>query len=141
MLAGGGIGWTGPTTCVSGTTCTEALVLMIIIYLGPYLCLSSFLSNAYYSQCLPGAASAPPPPPVSSPVSGPTSTVGGAAPSSTGLNSLAKAIGKTYFGSATQLNELTDAAYVAILGDNTMFGQITPGNEMKWVSCLRRLSI
>lgn len=28
----GGIGWTGPTTCVSGTTCTEL--------------------NAYYSQCL-----------------------------------------------------------------------------------------
>jgi len=30
----GGIGWTGPTTCVSGTTCTY--------------------NNAYYSQCLPG---------------------------------------------------------------------------------------
>jgi len=29
----GGIGWTGPTTCVAGTTCTY--------------------SNAYYSQCLP----------------------------------------------------------------------------------------
>lgn len=30
---GGGIGWAGPTTCVSGTACIE--------------------SNAYYSQCLP----------------------------------------------------------------------------------------
>ncbi|OBT57318.1 hypothetical protein VE04_03184 [Pseudogymnoascus sp. 24MN13] len=30
----GGMGWTGPTTCVSGTTCT--------------------FSNAWYSQCLPG---------------------------------------------------------------------------------------
>ncbi|KIJ56421.1 carbohydrate esterase family 16 protein [Sphaerobolus stellatus SS14] len=35
----GGIGWTGGTTCVAGTTC---------VY-----------SNAYYSQCLPGAAPAP----------------------------------------------------------------------------------
>ncbi|KAF8498006.1 endoglucanase [Gautieria morchelliformis] len=41
----GGTGWTGPTTCVSGSTCT--------------------LSNPYYSQCLPGAA--PPSPPPSSP--------------------------------------------------------------------------
>ena len=32
----GGIGWTGPTTCVSGTTCT--------------------FQNDYYSQCLPGAS-------------------------------------------------------------------------------------
>ncbi|EMD33269.1 carbohydrate esterase family 16 protein [Gelatoporia subvermispora B] len=32
----GGIGWTGGTTCASGTVCTE--------------------QNAYYSQCLPGAA-------------------------------------------------------------------------------------
>ncbi|KAG7448217.1 cellulase CEL6B [Guyanagaster necrorhizus] len=32
----GGIGWTGATTCVSGSTCT--------------------VLNAYYSQCLPGSA-------------------------------------------------------------------------------------
>ncbi|OCH86101.1 putative acetylxylan esterase A [Obba rivulosa] len=32
----GGIGWTGATTCVAGTVCTEL--------------------NSYYSQCLPGAA-------------------------------------------------------------------------------------
>lgn len=38
----GGIGWTGATTCVSGTTC--------------------IVSNPYYSQCLPGAASSPPAP-------------------------------------------------------------------------------
>jgi cellulose 1,4-beta-cellobiosidase len=31
---GGGIGWTGATTCISGYTCTY--------------------NNAYYSQCLPG---------------------------------------------------------------------------------------
>ena len=33
----GGIGWTGATTCVSGTVCT--------------------VINAYYSQCLPGSVS------------------------------------------------------------------------------------
>lgn len=35
---GGGIGFSGSTTCVSGYTCT--------------------FSNAYYSQCLPGSGSA-----------------------------------------------------------------------------------
>ncbi|EIN11821.1 hypothetical protein PUNSTDRAFT_142063 [Punctularia strigosozonata HHB-11173 SS5] len=38
----GGIGWSGATTCVSGYACT--------------------VLNTYYSQCLPGAASASPPP-------------------------------------------------------------------------------
>jgi hypothetical protein len=33
MVLGGGIGWTGPTTCVSGSCCTSG--------------------NPYYSQCLP----------------------------------------------------------------------------------------
>ncbi|GJE89709.1 carbohydrate esterase family 1 protein [Phanerochaete sordida] len=63
----GGIGWTGGTVCVAGTSCN--------------------VINAYYSQCLPGAASAPPPPPtttVSSPGGG--STVTGSAP--TGLSSI-----------------------------------------------------
>ena len=49
------------------------------------------------------------------------------------LNLLAKLEGKLYFGTATDNNELTDAAYTAILDDNTMFGQITPANSMKWV--------
>lgn len=39
----GGQGWTGPTTCVSGYTCT--------------------VSNPWYSQCLPGTGPPPPPPP------------------------------------------------------------------------------
>ncbi|TCD60164.1 hypothetical protein EIP91_010623 [Steccherinum ochraceum] len=109
----GGIGWTGPTTCVAGTSCQ--------------------VLNSYYSQCLPGAASTPPTstPPVSTP---PTSTPPGGAPpsSATGLNAIAKSKGKLYFGSATDNPELTDTAYVKILSDNTMFGQITPGNSMKW---------
>ncbi|KII85155.1 glycoside hydrolase family 10 protein [Plicaturopsis crispa FD-325 SS-3] len=48
------------------------------------------------------------------------------------LNTLATALGWKYFGSATDNPELTDTAYVAILSDNGMFGQITPGNSMKW---------
>ncbi|KAH9847489.1 glycoside hydrolase superfamily [Lenzites betulinus] len=102
----GGIGWTGPTTCVAGTVCTE--------------------QNAYYSQCLPGTATSAPTSPPSSPTS-PSS------PTASGLHSLAKAAGKLYFGSATDNPELTDTAYVAKLSDNMEFGQITPGNSMKWV--------
>lgn len=49
------------------------------------------------------------------------------------LNQIATGAGKLYFGSATDNPELTDTAYVAILSDFTEFGQITPGNSMKWV--------
>ncbi|WP_328722814.1 endo-1,4-beta-xylanase [Streptomyces sp. NBC_00247] len=45
------------------------------------------------------------------------------------LHELAAAQGK-YFGSATDNPELSDAAYAATLGSE--FGQITPGNSMKW---------
>lgn len=55
------------------------------------------------------------------------------APTGSGLNKLAKAAGKLYLGTATDNNELTDAAYTAILDDNSQFGQITPANSMKWV--------
>ena len=65
----------------------------------------------------------------------PTSTTGATTPSSTaGLNALAKTAGKKYFGSATDNPELSDTAYVAILSESYQFGQITPGNSMKWVS-------
>ncbi|RDX57114.1 endo-1,4-beta-xylanase C precursor [Lentinus brumalis] len=108
----GGIGWSGATTCVSGTVCT--------------------VMNAYYSQCIPGSASSAPATtrPVSTP-SGPTST-SAPAPAGTGLNALAKAAGKLYFGTATDNGELSDAAYTAILDNNKEFGQITPANSMKW---------
>ncbi|KAI0093900.1 cellobiohydrolase II [Irpex rosettiformis] len=61
----GGIGWTGATTCVSGSVCTK--------------------QNDYYSQCLPGTAtSAPSNPPTSLPSSSPTSpTSAPSSPSST----------------------------------------------------------
>ncbi|KAF9060097.1 glycoside hydrolase superfamily [Rhodocollybia butyracea] len=47
-------------------------------------------------------------------------------------NTVAKAAGKKYFGSATDNPEFTDAPYVAMLSNNAFFGQITPGNSMKW---------
>lgn len=110
---GGGIGWTGATTCVSGTVCT--------------------VINSYYSQCLPGTASTVAPSSTTS-ASSPGSTSGSGS-SGSGLNTLAKAAGKLYFGSATDNSELSDTAYVAILKNNAEFGQITPANSMKWV-CL-----
>ena len=55
-------------------------------------------------------------------------------PANAQLNSIAKSAGKLYFGSATDNLELTDTAYVAVLSNSSEFGQITPGNSMKWVS-------
>ncbi|GAW01352.1 glycoside hydrolase family 10 protein [Lentinula edodes] len=115
----GGIGWAGSTTCVSGTVCT--------------------VINAYYSQCLPGTASTTPPvitptiTPTTPPSTGPTSTASiPPAPTGSNSNALARAAGKLYFGTATDNSELSDAAYVAILSDNSYFGQLTPANSMKW---------
>jgi endo-1,4-beta-xylanase len=51
----------------------------------------------------------------------------------TGLNALAKAAGKKYFGTATDNPELKDSAYTKIL-NSSEFGQITPGNALKWSS-------
>jgi len=48
------------------------------------------------------------------------------------LNTLAKAKGLLYFGSATDNPELTDTQYVSILSSTANFGQITPGNSQKW---------
>lgn len=63
-----------------------------------------------------------------------TASAGGAASTAAAkLHALAKAKGKLYFGTATDNPELTDTAYAALLGDAQMFGQITPGNSMKWV--------
>ena len=55
------------------------------------------------------------------------------ATSTMALNMAARAAGKLYFGSATDNPELTDTAYVRILSNTAMFGQLTPGNSMKWV--------
>ncbi|KAI5122832.1 hypothetical protein M0805_003127 [Coniferiporia weirii] len=48
------------------------------------------------------------------------------------LDAIAKLSGKKYFGSATDNPELTDKPYVEILSDILEFGQLTPGNSMKW---------
>ncbi|KAK1967863.1 family 10 glycosyl hydrolase [Colletotrichum sublineola] len=52
---------------------------------------------------------------------------------SANLHELAVAAGKKYFGSATDNPELTDTAYVNLLKNNKMFGQITVGNTQKWL--------
>jgi endo-1,4-beta-xylanase len=49
------------------------------------------------------------------------------------LNTLAKAKGLKYFGSATDNGELSDTTYVSILSNTSQFGQITVGNTQKWV--------
>ncbi|KAJ7124377.1 endo-1,4-beta-xylanase A precursor [Mycena epipterygia] len=105
----GGQEWLGPTTCVDGSVCT--------------------FQNPFYSQCLPVAGAT---------TTGTTTTATSAAPLPTGTstvktNTVAKSLGgKLYFGSATDNPELNDTTYVATLSDNTLFGQITPGNSMKW---------
>ncbi|KAJ7658421.1 endo-1,4-beta-xylanase C precursor [Mycena rosella] len=104
----GGQEWLGPTTCVSGSVCT--------------------FQNSFYSQCLPNAATGG--------ATTTTATTVASLPTGTSTaktNTVAKTLGgKLYFGSATDNPELTDTAYVATLSDNTLFGQITPGNSMKW---------
>ncbi|KAH8149693.1 uncharacterized protein LAJ45_06324 [Morchella importuna] len=101
----GGVTWTGTTTCVSGATCTKI--------------------NDYYSQCIAGTAT-------TTAVASSTTSTAASASSSPGLNTLAVAKGKTYFGSATDNGELSDAAYTTILKNSKEFGVITPGNSMKW---------
>ncbi|KAI0317467.1 cellobiohydrolaseII [Amylostereum chailletii] len=54
----GGIGWTGATTCASGSTCVE--------------------SNAYYSQCIPSSSA-----PTGTTVAPTSTSAGGSAPSTT----------------------------------------------------------
>lgn len=70
----------------------------------------------------------------------PTPAASSALPTGTsevsGLNALAKAAGKLYFGSATQNSELSDTTYNTYLENSQHFGQITPGNSMKWVGHL-----
>ncbi|KAI0046469.1 glycoside hydrolase family 10 protein [Auriscalpium vulgare] len=49
------------------------------------------------------------------------------------LNLIARATGKLYFGTATDIPVLNDTAYTAILNDTKQFGQITAENSMKWL--------
>ncbi|KAF2764716.1 glycoside hydrolase [Teratosphaeria nubilosa] len=49
-----------------------------------------------------------------------------------GLHSAITASGKLYFGTATDNPELSNSSYTQQLIDTLDFGQITPGNSMKW---------
>ncbi|KIJ53830.1 glycoside hydrolase family 10 protein [Sphaerobolus stellatus SS14] len=49
-----------------------------------------------------------------------------------GLNKVAKAAGKLYFGTATDGPDLSDGTYVAISNNTDEFGQHTPANALKW---------
>lgn len=48
-----------------------------------------------------------------------------------GLHSAAVSKGLSYFGTATDNPELTDATYMKQLNNTDDFGQVTPGNSMK----------
>ncbi|KAF5379913.1 hypothetical protein D9757_007196 [Collybiopsis confluens] len=104
----GGIGWTGPTTCVAGTTCMTI--------------------NAYFFQCLPGSSTASTTP-VSTPPTSPTTSTG---PSSTAttLNGKFVSHGKKFWGSCADSGTINIAANQAILKEQ--FGAVTPENSMKW---------
>ncbi|KZV90902.1 hypothetical protein EXIGLDRAFT_719843 [Exidia glandulosa HHB12029] len=122
----GGIGWTGPTTCVSGSSCVK--------------------QNDYYSQCLPGASvpttTTPPPtttttttPPTSSSTSpttsAPTTTATtGPVTNPNSVHQKFKAHGKLYFGTCSDSNRFNNAQGANITV--TDFGQVTPENSMKW---------
>jgi len=62
-VVGGGTGFSGPTTCVSGYTCT--------------------VSNQYYSQCLPGSAGGNPVTTTTAGVPATTTTKAGSSPGTT----------------------------------------------------------
>ena len=107
MCTGGGIGFTGGTTCDAGTSCV--------------------VLNPYYSQCQPSAQATTPAPPQS------TSSGGGSSASSgSGLDAHFKAKGKVYWGTASDQNRFSNAqdSQVTI----AQFGQVTPENSMKWDS-------
>ncbi|KAJ5711498.1 hypothetical protein N7488_005654 [Penicillium malachiteum] len=50
------------------------------------------------------------------------------------LNNLAQAAGKLWFGTAmdTTTAEPDDVDYMTVFNDTNIFGQVTPGNTMKW---------
>lgn len=119
ITPGGGIGYTGQTTCVSGYTCQNF--------------------SEWYSQCNPGTATSVVPTPAPTPTPTPPPTPPSSAPpascpspSGTSLDAKIKAKGRDYFGTCTDRNTLSDPAYEAIV--IAEYGQVTPENSMKWES-------
>lgn len=107
----GGLGWTGGTTCDTGTVCT-------------YL-------NDYYSQCLPGTVTTTTSiPTTSTPITTISTTSTATAPAGTGLDARFKAKGKKYFGTCSDSGLLSVSQNVAIIKSD--FGQLTPENSAKW---------
>ncbi|KAI0364218.1 hypothetical protein BV20DRAFT_875982 [Pilatotrama ljubarskyi] len=103
----GGQGWTGATVCPSGWTCT--------------------VSNPYYSQCLPGAASSTPTTVPTGPTSGggsPTSTASapGSLPTLVSGNSFIRAVEDPNFHKYLR-SEVANTASDAVLGDYTTAAQ------------------
>jgi endo-1,4-beta-xylanase len=106
----GGIGWAGPTTCVSGAVCQK--------------------SNDWYFQCLPGSGASPDPTPTTATT---LTTTGTAAPTGgvgNGLHDKFKAKGKIYFGTEIDHYHLNNAPLTTIVKNS--FGQITNENSLKW---------
>jgi endo-1,4-beta-xylanase len=105
----GGQGWTGPTTCVSGSTCVK--------------------TNDWYSQCQPGGGNNNPPAPTTT---APGNTQPTQAPPSggTSLHDKFRAKGKQYFGTEIDHYHLNNQALMNIA--RTQFGQVTHENSMKW---------
>ncbi|KAH7040945.1 putative endoglucanase type F [Microdochium trichocladiopsis] len=111
----GGQGWTGPTTCVSGSTCV--------------------VSNQWYSQCLPGGSGggggggSPTNTPTPTPTNG-GGNGGGGGSTASGLDGKFKAKGKLYFGTEIDHYHLNKAQITNIV--KAQFGQVTCENSMKW---------
>jgi endo-1,4-beta-xylanase len=106
MDKGGGIGYSGSTTCDS-----------------PYVCT---VVNSYYSQCLPSGSGSPTTsnaPPTSSSPSGGSS-------SGSGLNAKFKAKGKVFFGTCSDQGRFSNSQDSQVTIAN--FGGLTPENSMKW---------
>ncbi|KAF8893335.1 hypothetical protein BD779DRAFT_1436211 [Infundibulicybe gibba] len=106
----GGIGWSGPTTCTAGNSCT--------------------VLNAYYSQCLPASSSptitdpfpTSPPPTTSTTKSGTsTSTTSGPAATGSQIRTVQDPVFHFY---------LQSSGGVPMLGPESSSGQFTIGNTI-----------
>ena len=101
----GGIGYNGPTTCVSNTVCTKV--------------------NDWYSQCVAGSGGAP-----TTTAGGGSPAPTGGSGAAGALHTKFKAKGKLYFGTEIDHYHLNNNPLTTIVKNS--FGQITAENSMKW---------